>query len=303
MSILVTGATGLIGSRLVSRLVADGQSVIAIARNSNSVQVNTDPLIKWLFQDFTDVMTINDSLRGITAVVHLAGETLGAGEDEAQFLRANEQIVVQLLQALDSQVNHFVYASTQGVYGDAKSLAVTEEFPLFPTGSAYACSKLNSENWLRWFQKKNGGCYLALRFCGFIEGGGLVDYIINQALCDEQIELFANGSVSRDYLPVSDGIDAIVAALNYTGYVGFLPINIGSGQAFTSLELAKIICSELKSSSRIKLIDASAPQGDFVYSIERAKEMLGFAPLDLEKTIREYTISRMNQTFNGQTHA
>jgi nucleoside-diphosphate-sugar epimerase len=303
MSILVTGATGFIGSRLVSRLVADGQSVVAIARDPKSGAVKLNPLIKWLFQDFADTVTVGDSLKGITSVVHLAGETLGAGEDEDQFLRANEQTTVSLVQALDSQVNHFVYASTQGVYGDAMSLAVTEDFPLSPNGSAYACSKLNSENWLRWFQKRNGGCFISLRFCGFIEGGGLIDYIINRALNGEQIELFSNGAVSRDYLPVNDGIDAIIAALQYKSEGEYLPINIGSGQVFTALELAKIICSELKSVSQIKLMNKSAPQGDFVYSIVKAKDMLGFAPSNLERAIRDYSIMKKTKSFTGQFHA
>ena len=303
MSILVTGATGFIGSRLVSRLVADGQNVVAIARNPNNSQISSNSSVKWLFQDFAETLTFEESLNDITAVVHLAGETLGAGEDEGQFLRANEQTTVSLAKALGSQVTHFVYASTQAVYGDANNLAVTEDFPLIPTGSAYACSKLNCENWLRWFQKRNGGQYLSLRFCGFIEGGGLVDYIISQALCNEQIDLYSNGVVSRDYLSIDSGIDAIVAALKYQGNNGFLPINIGSGQVISALEIANIICSELESSSKIKLIDKAAPQGDFVFSIERARDLLNFVPLDLKKAIREYSIIRLKQKLSGQIGA
>jgi nucleoside-diphosphate-sugar epimerase len=288
---------------LISRLVKDKQDVVAITRNSQDNLIHSNPDVKWIYNDYTVETTFTDSIENVTSIVHLAGETLGAGDDPMKFLQANEQTTVRLVQALGNQVTHFVYASTQGVYGDAKNLAVTEDFPLIPTGSAYACSKLNSENWLRWCQERNGGRYLSLRFCGFIEGGGLVDYIIGQALCNEQIDLYSNGVVSRDYLPISSGIDVIVAALQYHGNNGFLPINIGSGQVISALKIANIICSELKSSSKIKLIDKAAPQGDFVFSIERAKDLLNFVPADLEKAIREYSIMRMKQKLSGQIDA
>lgn len=303
MTILVTGATGFIGRRLIGRLVKDNQDVVAITRNPEDDLIHSNPDVKWIYGDYTVESTFTDSIENVTSIVHLAGETLGAGDDPMKFLQANEQTTVRLVQELGNQVTHFVYASTQGVYGDAKNLAVTEDFPLIPTGSAYACSKLNCENWLRLSQERNGGRYLSLRFCGFIEGGGLVDYIISQALCNEQIDLYSNGVVSRDYLSIESGIDVIVAALKYQGNNGFLPINIGSGQVISALEIANIICSELKSSSKIKLIDKAAPQGDFVFSLERARNLLNFVPTDLKEAIRDYSIMRMKQELSGQIGA
>lgn len=303
MAILVTGATGFVGRKLVERLVANGQSVIAIARNRDRELGITNPLIKWIFQDFAENAFPLEALVGVTSVVHLAGETLGAGEDEVTFLRSNEQTTVRLAQALSTPIQHFIYASTQGVYGDAKNLAVSEDFPLSAAGSAYACSKVNGENWLRWFQKRNGGCYISLRFCGFIEGGGVIDYILNQALSDEQIELFSNGAVIRDYLPISAGIDAIIAALNYSGHQAYIPINIGSGQAISLLEIANFIRSELNSSSKIRLLDEPSPQGDFVFCIDRARDLLGFTPENLENSIRKYSTSQKYRRKSGDINA
>jgi UDP-glucose 4-epimerase len=303
MAILVTGATGFIGSRLVERLVADGQRVVGITRNRDSALGLTNPLIKWIFQDLAEDEFPMEALVGVTSVVHLAGETLGAGEDEMTFLRANEQTTIKIAKSLTSSVDHFIYASTQGVYGDAKNLAVAEDFPLSSTGSAYACSKLNSENWLRWFQKRNGGSYISLRFCGFIEGGGIINYIVNQAIANQDIELFSNGAVARDYLPISAGLDAIIAALNYSPTQGYVPINIGSGQVIPALEIANIICTELKSVSQIRLLDVPSPQGDFVFCIDRAKSLLAFTPENLENSIRSYSISQKHRREYGDIRA
>jgi len=296
MAILVSGASGFLGRMLVERLVADHQDIVALARRRVPAAFVSNPQIRWIVGDIAQDSLDLVGLPKIEVVVHLAGATLGAGKDESAFLHANEQTTVQLVQALADHTNRFIFASSQVVYGDACHLAVTEDFPTQPDGSAYACSKLNSENWLRWFQKSHGGHYIAMRFCGFINGGGLVDYLIDQALAGEQIELFSEGRVHRDYLPVDEAIDAILAALNYKACPGFLPINIGSGQAVSAHELAKIICAELQSSSQIKLRTKPSPQDDFVFCIDRAKELLNFQPSKLNVAIRQYAKSRQAQS-------
>jgi len=288
MTILVSGATGFIGQRLIERLVAEGNEVVAVARREAPQTLESHPSVHWHIQDIMQGRINLDDLPDIETVIHLAGATLGAGQDEAMFLQSNELTTVHLLQSLASHVDRFIFASSQVVYGDAQFVGVTEDFPVKPDGSGYACSKLNSENWIRWFQKKHGGQYLLLRFCGFIDGGGLVDYLIHQAQRGETIELFSKGVVRRDYLPISSAIDVLSAALNYQGESGVMPVNIGSGQPVSAYELASLICDEIGSSSKIELLDRASPQGDFVFCIDRAREMFGFEPRDLIDSVREY---------------
>lgn len=296
MAVLVSGASGLLGNRLVGRLAANGQEVVALARRPVPVVFESNPQIRWIVRDIAQDGLDLIGLPDIEVVVHLAGATLGAGKDESLFLRANEQTTVRLFQDLANRTDRFIFASSQVVYGDAHHLAVTENFPTQPDGSAYACSKLNSENWLRWFQKRHGGQYLAMRLCGFIDGGGIVDYLIDQALAGEQIELFSEGRVRRDYLPVDNAIDALIAATNYSSSPGFLPVNIGSGQAVSAHELAMIICEDLQSSSQIKLLTKLSPQGDFVFCIDRARELFNFQPGDLVNAVRQYAKHKQVQS-------
>ena len=295
MAVLVSGASGFLGRRLVEQLAADGQDVVAVSRRPAPAAIKSNPRIQWVVRDIAQDGLEPAGLPDIEAVVHLAGATLGAGKDENLFLNANEHTTVHLLQALADRTDCFVFASSQVVYGDAHHLSVTEDFPLQPDGSAYACSKLNSENWSRWFQKRHGGQYLMLRFCGFIDGGGIVDYIIDRALTGEPIELYSNGEVCRDYLPSADGIDALTAALKYRGAPGFVPVNIGSGQIVSAHELAMLVCAELQSSSQIKLRTKPSPQNDFIFCIDRARQLFDFRPGSLTDAVRRYARQRQGQ--------
>ena len=295
MAVLITGASGFLGSRLVKRVANEGYDVIAVDRRPAPTSLELHPRIQWIVQDITMDGLALSGIRNIEAVVHLAGGTLGAGKDENLFLQTNEQTTVRLLQAIADRTDRCIFASSQVVYGNACHLSVTENFPLLPDGSAYACSKLNSENWLRWFQKRHGGQYLALRFCGFIDGGGIIDYIIDRALAGKKIELYSQGKVCRDYITSEDGIEVLMAALKYRHEPGFLPVNIGSGQAITAQNVAEIVCDESQSSSQIELCESLSPQGNFVFCIDRARELFNFNPVLLSESVRNYTRYRQDQ--------
>jgi nucleoside-diphosphate-sugar epimerase len=300
VAILVAGASGFLGRRLVERLSVGGYEVLAFARRQVPDEFRTLPGVRWLTRDIArDGVDLAELPQHIDTVLHLAGATLGAGKDESMFLSANEQTTVRLCQALADRTEHFIFASSQVVYGNPCHLAVSEDFPLRPDSSAYACSKLNSENWLRWFHKRYGGQYLSLRLCGFIEGGGIVDYLIDRGLSGEIIELFANGTVRRDYLHVEKAIDVMVSALNYKGSRDFLPVNIGSGQAISAQELATLVCSELQSPSLIHLLDSPSPQGDFVFNIDLASRLFDFRPGSLAEAVRSYTRLRKDKLRRG----
>lgn len=295
MAVLVSGASGFLGSQLLNRLLDNSEEVVAISRLPVPLMHESNPMLHWIVRDIALDGIDSRELPDIRCVVHLAGATLGAGTNEQMFLFANELTTVRLLEALADRTDRFVFASSQVVYGDACCSCVTEEFPLRADSTAYACSKVNSENWMRWFHRCHGGQYTILRFSGFIDGGGLVDYMIDRALAGEPIELYSQGRVCRDYLPSVNAVDVLVAAINYSGQSEFLPVNIGSGQAVSALELARIICAELQSNSQITLSATPSPQGDFVFSIERATELFDFRPGSLADVVRTYARCKQHQ--------
>ena len=191
MTILVTGASGFLGKKLITELSNDSESVIAIYRSEPSKNLLNLPNIQWIKSDLSSSNNMLNTLEKIDTVVHLAGATLGAGTKEDIFFESNEITTFNLLNLLSGQCSNFIYASSQVVYGDICNLKIKENSLTDISESAYACSKVNSENWLKWFQKKSKGNYISLRFCGFIDGGGLIDYIIKNAIEHNKIELFS----------------------------------------------------------------------------------------------------------------
>lgn len=290
MNVLVTGAAGFLGYRLVERLVALGHKVTAVARSPLPMSLDANANLRWIERDLADDGIDEDELHDIDAVFHLAAvKELGAGQDETIFISTNEAITLKLARVSSRLAKKFIFASSQMVYGDPGHVAVTEQFPLRGMeSSAYACSKLNAENWLRHMQKRFGGQYVSLRFCGFVEGGGNIDYMIDNALRNDAIVLFSNGDVCRDYLPAEKGVDAFIAALHYTSSPGFEVFNIGSGQAISSYDMAKLICSEFQSTSDIVLSSQAAPRANFVFDITKANTQLGFDPGSLAEAVRNY---------------
>lgn len=295
MAILVSGASGFLGIRLVTALAAEGRDVIALHRGPLP---STSPRVRWVACDLARDGIDAEAFPEVEQAVHLAGTGWARGartdqlSDENFFLESNEQTTVRLLQAFAPRVRRFVLASSQVVYGWPNSVAVTEDLPLAGV-APYALSKVNGENWMRSFQARHGGVYTVLRFCGFVEGGGVVDYLIDRALKGAPIELFASGTIRRDYLTADDGVAALRLAIDAQFADGFMPINIGSGQAVAAQELARIVVEELCSSSAIELIDEPSAQGDFVFEIARARDLLGFAPGDLGEAVRRYARQKL----------
>lgn len=290
-TVVISGAGGFLGKKLVAELSRTNIRIIALYRSVIPNTLRSLPNVEWVMvdlSDFRDQLVIADK---IDVVIHLAGSTLGAQKNEFEFFRDNEIVTFNLLNQLSEKCSNFIYASSQVVYGNVCSLDVKEDAVLDVTESPYACSKVNCENWFRWFQKKTGGTYLSLRFCGFIGGGGLIDYIVAMAIQGKEIELFSNGEIVRDYLSSDDATMAFCSAVNCIASLGneFIPINIGSGQTMSALEIAELVCMTLNSDSTVSRLDKNGPQGDFVLNNHKAREILDFEPRCLVEEIIKYS--------------
>jgi UDP-glucose 4-epimerase len=146
MKLLVTGATGKVGSRLTKRLAARGDHVRALVRDTaRAVDLRGDR-IELVTGDLLDEGSLAAAVRGVDAVVHCAAFFRGATPEQAH---AVNDLGTQNLgrAAREASVKRFVFTSTGLVYGPKGGRLAREDDPCHPT-AAYPVSKLAAERFL-----------------------------------------------------------------------------------------------------------------------------------------------------------
>jgi UDP-glucose 4-epimerase len=146
MKILVTGATGKVGSRLTKRLAERGDHVRALVRDPARAADLRGDRVELAAGDLLDVDSLAAPVRGVDAVVHCAAFFRGATPEQA---RATNDLGTQHLAnaARAASVKRFIFTSTGLVYGPQGGRAAREDDPCAPS-DGYPASKLAAEGFL-----------------------------------------------------------------------------------------------------------------------------------------------------------
>jgi UDP-glucose 4-epimerase len=311
LRVLVTGGAGFIGSHLVDRLVDAGYDVIVmdnfstgrIGNLSHSRGLSNFHLVR------ADVRRIPRSLlrrlKRIDRIVHLAALT-----DVQQSIRdpvsTTDVNVVGTLNVLEAakvlKAARIVFASSAAVYGTPRTLPIAEEANISPI-SPYGASKAAAELYLGSFQENHGIDGVSLRYFNVYgprqtasQYAGVISIFAKRALNQQPLQIFGDGSQTRDFIFVSDVVDATMASLEATSENK--TFNIASGKEMTILELAKTVQRITGSQSKLEFCPPRS--GDIARSVAyttRAANELGFktrTSLDdgLSATIRWFTQKR-----------
>lgn len=146
MKILVTGATGKVGSRLSHRLVERGHAVRALVREPSRASALAEAGIELVQGDLVDVTSLAPAVQNVDAVVHCAAFFRGATPEQAQSV--NEEGSRHLaVAARAAGVKRFVFISTALVYGPTGGRLAGEDDACAPV-AAYPVSKLAAERFL-----------------------------------------------------------------------------------------------------------------------------------------------------------
>ena len=150
---LVTGATGLVGATLVRTLVAEGEPVRILRRESSTVDLlgPAAATVEHVFGDITDIGSLDDAMQGVGAVYHVAA-ALGSGRpsDRALLHRVNVEGTANVVNAaLRAGVERLVHTSSMAAFGRPTDAAAvldeTSEWMPSPLNGPYAASKYEAE--------------------------------------------------------------------------------------------------------------------------------------------------------------
>jgi nucleoside-diphosphate-sugar epimerase len=172
MRILVTGATGRVGSRLVPRLLQQGDSVRALVRDRERGKPFEEGGAELIEGDLRRAETIDRSLDGVDAVVHLAAAFRRVSDEEA--IAVNERAAAALGRAsAEAEVRRFIFTSTNLVYGPGRGRPAREDDALAPDAGwgVYPLTKAKAEQVLRGIGRE-GGLDLRILRLAFVYGDG-----------------------------------------------------------------------------------------------------------------------------------
>jgi UDP-glucose 4-epimerase len=298
---LVTGGAGFIGSHLVEALLERGLRVIVVddfseGRMSNLDNCRHDPRLTIVRMDVRDPQ-INRVLRGVTEIYHLAAlvGVQSSLKDPRKVNNVNVDGTLNLLVAAQkSRVSRFVYASSAAVYGFNKSAVQKETMSTNPA-TPYAVSKLAAETYCKVFHGNHGLNTVSLRFFnvyGPRQRSGPYSSVItsfsSRVSVRKPLTIFGNGRQVRDFVYVSDVVQALLLSLESERAIG-KTINIGTGKPTSINELATTII-HVFGHKRFPIVRKPAREGDIRHScadISAARESLGYRPkVELEDGIR-----------------
>jgi UDP-glucose 4-epimerase len=292
MKVLVTGGAGFIGSHLVDRLVEDCFDVRVLddlsAGKLANIQSHIDSgKIDFVKGDIRDASKVKESLRGTNLVVHLAAQTSVpfSVEHPGLTLDVNLEGTLNLLRLSAKQgIKKFVFISSCAVYGDPGEKPIDEDTKTNPI-SPYAESKLLGEQACLGFNEKQLMRVVVFRLFnvygprqGVNQYSGVITHFLDRLKHDLPLVIYGDGSQTRDFIHVSNVVDAICLALNNRAAEGQV-FNIGTGNAVSIEELARTLLDAAHSDVRIN--HEASRLGDIKHScadISKAKRTFGFAP-------------------------
>lgn len=288
MKCVVVGGGGFIGSHLCEALMVEGHDVKVFDRE---VSPNLDRLKQkgavLSIGDFFNPEDIQRDLANQDVVFHLLSTTVPqtSNDDPAYDVEANVIGTLRLLDlARKARIKKVIFASSGGtVYGIPQEIPIKESHPTDPT-SSYGIAKLTIEKYLYLYWTLYGLDYCVLRISNAYgerqrstATQGVIPVFLERALRNNEVIVWGDGSVMRDYVFVTDISKALLKAVTYSGEMKVF--NIGSGQGHSLNDIIHVIESVTGKPLQVKYTNGRSFDVPIsVLDISRAKNYLYWSP-------------------------
>lgn len=291
MRILVTGGAGFVGSHLCRRLLSEGHDVLCVdnlftGSKSNIIDMLDNPCFEFQRHDITFPLYVE-----VDRIYNLAcpASPVHYQYDPVQTTKTSVHGAINMLGLAKRTGARVLQASTSEVYGDPDVHPQSESYwgRVNPVGirSCYDEGKRCAETlFFDYFRQHKLDIRVVRIFNTYgpnmnPDDGRVVSNFIVQALTNQDITIYGDGSQTRSFQYVDDLVNGMVLMMeNDKGFMG--PVNIGNPGEFTIKELAEKVLEKIPN-SKSKLVFKDLPSDDPKQrqpDISLAKERLGWTP-------------------------
>jgi len=283
-TILVTGGAGFIGGNIANTLWRDGYKVVVFDNLETGTRKALNKKIKFIKGDLRNPAKISLAMKGIDLVIHCAGlisvpESYQRSND---YYATNVSGTYNLLEAMRKHgVKNILFSSTAGVYNPYQPKPLSEKSVTHPY-SPYGATKLICEELLKFYHVAHNFNVVIFRYFNAYGPGdykknplNVVPIFIKKIKRGQPLTVHGNGRLVRDYVYISDLVEAHLKAMKLTGFHLF---NLGSGLGSTVNDLVKSLSAAFNKPLKIKKI--KIPVGyplDMYADSSLAKKELGWS--------------------------
>jgi UDP-glucose 4-epimerase len=300
-NIFVTGGAGFIGSHLCKNL-SNLTSNLTIYDNLSSGKVENVkhlPKVHFVKADILNLKKLQSQEKA-DLIYHLAAQVVVpySMENPLEDFETNARGTLNVLEKARKDDARVVFTSSAAVYGNPTKLPTPEDYGFNPF-SCYGLSKVVGEEYCNMYSKQYGLDITILRLANVYGSGchGVIsDFIDKINRNPEKLEIIGTGLQSRDFVHVSDVVDAFTLAAVSEVAVGET-YNIGFGKTTKIIDLAKMILKIMNLSEKTAITTTDVSwKGDvntILFDVNKAKKELKWTPkIRLEDNLRELILER-----------
>lgn len=279
MKIAITGAKGFVGKNCIEYL-KDVYEVVGLYREKDIGRFGEIPDIEYRGTSYS-VESLKGALEGCDAIVHLAARKVISKEPNglAEYSE-NFSTLQNILKAAQSlKINNIITISTRCVYGNYTTTSFKENDKLFPI-NFYGLEKVMEEQLCEYYNNMFNLNIKVLRLSQVISDDisdkNIFSVFIKQALNDEMISIYGQGSAIRDYIYIKDVCKGIKNALSHKEQKGIY--NFASGTGVQLENLANLVIEKSHSKSTITHIESSNEDTSrIILNVEKMNKELDFS--------------------------
>jgi len=299
---LVTGGAGFIGSHLVDVLAARGDAIVVLDDLSTGSSHNLEHIadvdaVEVIDGSTRDEELVDDLVSRADVVFHLAS-AVGVKlivDRPLDSLLSNVRGTEHVLCAAARHERKVLFTSTSEVYGKNSIGALTEDADHvlgspFKSRWAYAIAKGFGEALAHGLYQAHEAEVIVARLFNCVgprqtgQYGMVLPRFVRQALANEDITVFGNGTQTRCFAHVSDTVQALLTLSDHSAAIGKV-FNVGSDSEIPIIELARRVIERTGSDSRIRLVPYQDAYGEGFEELGRRKpdttairELTGWEP-------------------------